>query len=208
MLKINEIVDDNFKKEMNVLDDNETRRERIWKDCVDEAKKIISLTKELRLQIVTLAEKACVIHHGGRASNSRFTVVRFANEIGINHKTLQEWMSLKRSIYDILPENEQKKVSFTDMKYLDSQTKSGKRNTLEKSKAVLAKLTEMRKQHPDTVKFIKYKAHLKTLLFNAKNKAMTKHCDRAVLADVLHLSREISKHLNWVDFEVKEKVTP
>lgn len=202
MLKIKDQVSEEDKKQLKVLDDNETRRDRIWKDCVEEAKKLVFLSDNLRMKIADLAIKCCVLHHGGKSNNSRYTATRFAEEIGVNVRTLLEWIHFKKNIYDPLPEKEKELLSFQDLRYLDTQTSGLVRTSIEKQKAVLKKLAEMKKMHPDTVKFMKYVKHLKTIRFNTKHKQMIKHVDRTVLSECLMLTRQIVNDIKFVDTEV------
>ncbi len=199
MLKISDVTTAEDKKTLNVLDKNETRRERIWKDCVNEAKILVVTTHEVRMKIVALAEKACVFHHGGSSTNNRFTVTRFAAEIGMNSHTLLEWVRLKRNVFDELSEADQKTIGQTKLTFLDRQMKGERRGTEAYKKSLKKEVERLRKTSDSTIKMMKYVKHMRTIIFNVKNPMMIKDCNKEVLAEILHLSREISKHLNYVD---------
>lgn len=49
MEKLIDVVSEEFKTEMNVLDKNETRRERIWKECVEQGKVLVKMNHEAGL---------------------------------------------------------------------------------------------------------------------------------------------------------------
>lgn len=205
MQKLSDTLDSSTKKKLNVLDDNETRRERIWKECVTEGKILLTTSAEIRMKIVLLAEKCCTIHHGGRSFETRFTVHRFAEEIGMNGNTLHEWIRLKRNVLDNLDQKEKDVVKTTDLWMIDRQLKGVRRNTPEYKAEVKKVAKSILSRNKTTVKMMKYQKHLNTILFNVKNPAMVKDCDRGVLAELLYTTRQISKHLNWVDLEVKTK---
>lgn len=81
-----------------------------WKECVTAAKTFILSRKTNRLAIAELADKATVIKHGGKRSNSVAedmpTLKRFAEQCEIHHKTLGDWVRIKRLVIDLLPPDE------------------------------------------------------------------------------------------------------
>lgn len=202
MLKISDTLSKVQKQELDVLESGETRRERTWKECISEAKLHLKHSDELRFKIIALAEKCCSDIVG-----SKYTYSKFATEIGLSPNTMYEWMRVKRDVYDVLPKEDQDFLSFNQMRGLNTRTVGIKSGSQEKGKAVLRELKRLKKENPDTLKFRKYLALMKNVLFNAKDKHRTKGCDREVLAEILHVSREISKNLSWVDFEAKEVKT-
>lgn len=202
--ELNEIVSQEFKDEFKVLDKNETRRERIWKDCVEEAKVLVKTTHEIRMKIVALAEKCCVIHHGGSSTSNRYTVLRFATEIGMNPHTLLEWVRVKKNVYDELSPQDQKDIGATKLTFLDRQLKGEKRGTEQYKVALKKEVEKLKKTSASTIKMMKYANHMKTIIFNVKNKPMIKDCDEQILIEMLHLAREISWNLKYLD-EKKEK---
>jgi hypothetical protein len=204
--KIEDTVKGELRKNLKVLEKGETRRDATWRECVDEAKILLKMTHESRMKIVALAEKCCTIHQGGRSTDSRYTLTRFAKDIGMNKQTLLEWYRLKKNVADNLTEAEQKSIKQTDMIFFDRQLKGIPRGSEEYKSALKKKVKQFGNGKSETTrKMMKYNQYLTSILFNVKNKAMIKGCDRTVLAEMLHKTREISKNLNWVDFEVKEK---
>lgn len=200
MLKIADTLSQSQRTDLNVLNTNETRRERTWAESIKEAKLLLKHSDELRFKIIALAEKCCSDIQG-----SKYTYSRFADEIGLNRATLQEWVRVKQSVYNILPKEDKTFLTFTQMKDLNARTAGLTFGSQEKGKAVLKALREMKKESADTLKFRKYLSFMRNILFNAKDKHRTKDCSREVLAEILHTSREISKNLAWIDYEVKEK---
>lgn len=199
MLKISDTLSLEEKQKLNVLENGQTRREVTWAECINEAKLLLKQTDELRFRIIALAEKCCSDVQG-----SKYTYARFANEIGLAPATLYEWMKVKKDVYDVIPKQDQTFLSFNQMRDLNKRTPGLKTGSQEKGKAVLKALKQLKKESPDTLKFRRYLDQMKHILFNVKDKHRTKFCEREVLIELLHTSREISKHLNWIDFEERK----
>lgn len=77
-----------------------------WQSYVTRGQDIVSRIAKDRLLLAELAVEACEITHGGGSHWSGFkgvyTLTRFAKEIGINYKTLHNWVRLKQNVYDKL----------------------------------------------------------------------------------------------------------
>lgn len=198
MLKISDSLTREQRLELNVLENGQTRREVTWKTCIAQAKTLLKNRDEIRFQIIKLAEQCCSDLEG-----SKYTFNRFADEIGLARTTLHEWIRVKREVYDILPKDDKNFLSFNQMRDLNKRSAGFPSGSQEKQKAVLKSLKQLKKETPDTLKFREYLSQLKRVLFNAKDKHRTKDCDRSVLVEILHVSREISKNLSWVDYEEK-----
>lgn len=79
-----------------------------WERYVASAKVFVTKMNRSRMEVAKLAIEACDIQWGGgnhwKKFEGVFTIKRFAEEVGINSKTLSEWCSIKRLIHDKLPE--------------------------------------------------------------------------------------------------------
>lgn len=79
-----------------------------WKRYVEQAKPyVMSMTKS-RMAIAELAIAACTIQWGGgnhwKNFKGVYTIKRFAAEIGINPKTLSNWVATNRNVVKKLPD--------------------------------------------------------------------------------------------------------
>lgn len=191
MQTIAEITSPRIKKHLNVLKPGETRRQRLWVQCVLDAKKLLDINKEIRWQVVLLAKKCCIIHHGGRVVEARYTLRRFAKDIGMKWSTFYEWYHLKNNIYDHLPEKDQKTTSFATLRHLDKDMAGTKWNAPNVQSVVRKKLKEFKHKTDTTIKMEKYLKHIKTIHFNCTNELMIKDCDKAVIGEIVHLCRGI-----------------
>jgi hypothetical protein len=84
---------------------------KTYKDCVREAIKYIGVRRTDRLSIANLAIRSCVIKHGGdmrsafkNSERVKLTLKKFSKDIGVNCKTLNEWVRIRRFI-DTLPKS-------------------------------------------------------------------------------------------------------
>lgn len=91
-------------------------RMRLWLAAVDRAKRAVSDLHTARAVIVKLAREVCDIHWGGgdhwTEHEGVFTARRFAKEIGINYKTMMNWMRVWREIADETKPGEWKDEDF------------------------------------------------------------------------------------------------
>ncbi len=190
-----EVTSDKTKKDLGVLKPGETRRQKLWDMCVSEAKELVKLRQEMRWDIVKLAEKCCVVHHGGHNAELRYTVKKFAAEIGITYTTLIEWMRLKRQVFDNLDKDQQKRASMTDLRFIDQNLQGVSKTDSKFPDRVKSAYRRMAKTSQSTIKMQKYVRHLKSIQFNVKNPMLLKDCDQEVLTEILHLAREIAFEL-------------
>jgi len=209
---IRELTNEQTKKDLKVLEPNETRRQKIWEECVKEAKMLVKINDETRIKIVNLARKACVIHYGGgnRYNPNRYTIKAFAEAIGITYKTLVEWHA-EVKVNDQINEQLGTATPFNS-KHI-RQVSRQMRNTVstrspQYAQELIKAHNKVKAMSQNSLKMASYTRDMKSILFNVKNKPMLKDVDREILVEMLHLSREISKNLQWVDYEVKEKAAP
>lgn len=65
------------------------------KDLVTELNLLKEKTESYQFQIAKFAVGVCTIRHGGR-SEGIYTLKKYATDIGINHKTIQNWTATYR----------------------------------------------------------------------------------------------------------------
>jgi len=103
------------------LQDSNFQELTTWKDCINEAKSCTIRVAGNRMKIAALAERACNIKHGGdrRTQHAKDwicpnSLAEFARELKLNHKTIHNWVQVKRKIFDELPEADRDKgIDFT-----------------------------------------------------------------------------------------------
>lgn len=82
--------------------------EPVWVEAIGQAKGLIHTINKARFDIAALALKVCIIRKGGDQKTDKYKTGRslkdFAKQIGVCHKTLCEWVRIKRNVIDKLPE--------------------------------------------------------------------------------------------------------
>ncbi len=77
-----------------------------WHRCIEKAKRIKDMVKNNRLILADIAIEACDIVWGGGAHWSNFskqrTIIDFSKMIGINQKTMYEWIKVKTHVVNKL----------------------------------------------------------------------------------------------------------
>lgn len=71
--------------------------ELVYDDYVKLGKEIVDQVKDKQIKICALAMKVCTIRHGGRSSGY-YTMTDYAKDIGLNNKTLNQWMLIYRNV--------------------------------------------------------------------------------------------------------------
>jgi len=98
--------------------------ERIWNDNINEARIIFKSMKNSQLDVAKLAYEACEVRQGGNSKDSLFTIVNFANEIGVNSKTLNNWVILYRNVYLKLNDENKARSVYSDLKNIAAKVNS------------------------------------------------------------------------------------
>lgn len=65
--------------------------ETIYKQLVSKAKNLLKTRQDLKYEIAKIALKVCDIRVGGKTGAQDYTLVRFADDIGMNANTLHRW---------------------------------------------------------------------------------------------------------------------
>lgn len=98
---------------------------KLWVAAIEDAKRCVANLHKHRANIVKLCLKSCDIHRGGghhwSNHNGVFTARRFAEEIGVEYKTLMNWIRCWRDIVGELQAGEWKDDHY---KYAQQTVKS------------------------------------------------------------------------------------
>lgn len=165
------------------------KRDKAWDKCIKEARVAMKKYKEIRLFITDLAIEACDIHHGGK-SESRYTVKRFATEIGLAYGTLYEWIRIKQYVIDKIPKSEQTE----DFALYRAVLKKVEHDTPQAD--VLKAFRNYSKKPRQHIKFEKYIKHLKSIQYNVNRPQILKQIDKKTLKEVSKICSEMSKIIN------------
>ena len=93
-----------------------------WELNVKRAKDFIKVKSANQMEIARLALEVCEITHGGPSCEGKFTLKRFAAEVGVNQKTLSTWVAVRVTAYNKLPNYIVKDLSFTKLSSIANNT--------------------------------------------------------------------------------------
>jgi hypothetical protein len=172
-------------------------------ECASEAKKIVALIRlqnKHRMKVAELALKACTIVHGGKNIYERFTVKKFGERIGVNHRTIHEWIRIYRMVYSKLDQERKEdynRLGSARVRYV-MKGLSGK----EQPKTIQNKFDKAYKQGGEIDKIDKYLRNLGTLIYNVSNSSRMISLDDKLLYQILEKSNTIA---GYVKLELKHR---
>lgn len=164
----------------------------LYASLVKRALEILRLSHLKQMKIAKIALEVCEIRWGGKQYDSDFSLRRFAKDIGVKPKTLDHWIQIKRRVYDNVDPSLVEKMYFTDMVSLLKKTSSTDSRLKINSKA-----REILEFSPDIKRFEKYLAHVKSVLFNAKNPERLEKLPDELLAETIETCEAISRLLKY-----------
>lgn len=69
-------------------------RNKLYHEYVIEARRLVEDIENNKKRVALMALEVCDIRHGGRTPSGRYTLGKFAEDIGINRKTISAWIQL------------------------------------------------------------------------------------------------------------------
>ncbi len=97
---------------METVENLKSKYEEFYFSKVSEAKGILKKIKDYKRKVAIIALEVCDIRHGG-ISHNIYTITDFASDIGMNRKTLSEWIQtvkIERSTGIKIPEGKIKET--------------------------------------------------------------------------------------------------
>lgn len=118
----------------------ETPKEK-WARCVKQCKLLVMSRDQSRLKICELTLEACDIKLGGGGHwdgfKNQYHVGKFSEEIGMNSKTLRNWMLVYRYVYIKLPKKEKESFKWRHGEIVRSNNKTTKMSDAQIKKAYI-----------------------------------------------------------------------
>lgn len=161
-----------------------------WNKAIQSAKSLVSITKEHQMQIAKIALEVCEITHGGGvrldSQKDKFTIKRFAEEAGLNPRTLSGWIGARRLVYEKLSEEQKRKAKYTDIVWVSRLV--NKRTTVLK---VRNKFEEHLSIDSYEIKIIRYMCDLRSLCYNFQKQSAAFKCSDNTLKEILFYCSKI-----------------
>jgi hypothetical protein len=177
------------REKWDVLEKGETRREKLWADCVAEAKRLIKKYDDIRMDIAELAMRACADAEI-KGVKFKYTVSRFAMEIGLAESTLRAWVEARRVLIRLPVEKRTYNLEFY---------KEAARIVLptDRPEQVERKFNRVvRQKQSRNAKWVKYERLLKSVLSTSKNAERVQEADSDTLESIMHLCTEINHYID------------
>ena len=174
-----------------------------WTRYVAEAKPYIIGMQKARMEVAKIAIAACDIQWGGgnhwKKFEGVFTLKRFAEEIGVNSKTLSEWCAVRRLVYDKLPEG-----VWVDRDYMAACRTRKKVSRTSSPEEVARHYTDEVGRDQMSYYFIRAVSRLKTTRHMIFKKANLDELDIEEVREMRDICREIEQRLTK-HLDTKEK---
>lgn len=166
------------------------------------ARQFINHYEKVRWKICEAALNVCDTSYGGRKVKGIYSLAKFADDIGLDRKTLYQWIRVKIFVVDKLPAIElkdQSKYNYTDLADVSEKVNKDctKQEVLMVWRAQLA-------QPRESKKFIKYSKHLNALLYNAQRPLQLQLVDLNYIEEIISKCELIAKLLKK-EIELRKK---
>lgn len=162
-----------------------------WEIAIRKARQYIASYDQARWKVVELAKSVCDLNPGGRKADT-FSLKKFAHAIGLNQKTLYEWVRIKRNVVDKLPKTMIEKNIF---KYTELESICNKVAPTAENKEVLRAAERHLKTPNIDRKFVKYSMALSSLIYNAKMSTRLANVDYNLIMELIGKCELLSDYL-------------
>jgi hypothetical protein len=162
-----------------------------WVENVNRAKDLVSLRKKNQMIIAALALEVCEISWGGnRVTDGRYTIKRFAEEIGMTGKALSQWIVVKRNVFDKLSFEDQSKASFTQFSHVALRVK--KDFTEKEVKRIF---NEVVNDNDYENRIARYMHHIRSLANNFENQQAARKVSQNICEEAMFYCRVITRNI-------------
>lgn len=157
------------------LNNPEVAKAKSWKSLIEVAREHLGGTRRNmnRYVISQAAIKACTIRHGGDFRTDRFkkglygkTIKQFAEEIGVDRKTLGDWVRVQFLVINHLPEGS----NFVNYTVAKMAMDMGRKDT---PFDIIKRYLELLPDDSQCRIFVRVEKYLKTAIFSLDKKSLT-----------------------------------
>lgn len=161
-----------------------------WTENVTKAKDICAVKETNQMEVARLALEVCEISWGGSNFAGKYTLQRFADEVGCSSRVLSTWVCVRRSVFDKIPEVERAGVSYTKLALVACRV------AVDASpKHVRRKFREMTNRDQFQDKMIRHLASVRSAAYNFERADAADKCSKKMLQEYLFYCRAISNKI-------------
>jgi hypothetical protein len=156
-----------------------------WQANVSRAKEIVSIKSHNQMEVARLALEVCEISWGGSQHRDKYTLSKFAEEIGIAGKTLSNWVAVRKKVYDKLPIAIAQKAGFVSLWGVARRV-----SPHADSEFVLKKYQELNSSKED-MKMRRYLGYLRSIAHNFQKQNAAMRLDNETMEEYLFYTKII-----------------
>jgi hypothetical protein len=170
-------------------------------------RELVNSINAYQAQIAYYATKVCEISHGGIKRSTVYTLSKYAADIGVNRKTLSEWVSVYRNVIakiDIDPEKVSKKdwsvaqrvqTIFNQEKRVEQAMNgtSGKKQRGTRKDVTPERVKDLFKQEYDGPSFQKELYEWDQYVIFIKNKLLSRDLSKVSTSSLISLKENLDK---------------
>lgn len=169
-----------------------------WRANVEKARDAYRMRNLNQMHIAKLALEVCEITRGGAKMHGKYTIKRFAEEAGISAKILSGWIAVRRLVFERIPENLRRDVTYTKFAHVALRvTKDMPQEQIEKIFKKMVHGSEIEQRLQRSLRYLRSIAY-KFEVDKAADKA-----EQETLEEVYFYSSIIRLHIKKVHPEIK-----
>ncbi len=164
--------------------------EQKWSEAIVKAKGMVTVKVKNQMMIAEVALSVCEISWGGGHMAGKYTLTRFAGEVGICSKTLSHWCAVRRNVYESLPKKDLDRLSFTKISHISAI--AGPKAEKKDLEAAYEKVV-----HTDSYdsKMRRRIFELRTVSYNFTQQNAAMKCNKDTLQEILFYTTSINREI-------------
>jgi len=170
-------------------------------EAVEQSKNLIKKNDANRFEICKLCLSVCEIKHGGSKMHGLKTIKDFSKDIGINEKTLSNWINVYRNFYKKLDARIRDKYSWSE--YLSASKKMDYLR-IDKNNKNITDVLSQRFLTKTNKTILRYSQDLNALHYNFVKKNIFAKIDRKIIQKIYEQVSDIKYTIDQEDISFKK----
>lgn len=169
-----------------------------WAENIEKAKNLYSQRNKSQMYIAGLALEVCEITRGGPHIEGKYTIARFAEEIGMSPRNLSNWIAVRKLVYDRIDDKKKEECSYTQLATVALKVKANSPIDFVKEK-----FEEVVHSNSIQQKIRRYLNDLRSCAWNFENKNAAEKIDRETAEEILFYIKVIQRSIKKNDGSIK-----